>query len=307
MSYGYDEQGYRSSEPYQGPSLRVLAGLVIAIISVIIYMTHTEVNPVTGRKQHIALSVDQEKAMGLEAAPEMASKMGGAADPADDPRAREVALIGRRIIERSDASRSPYVGNYHFFLLNDTETVNAFALPGGQVFITRALFDKLGDEAELAGVLGHEVGHVVNRHSAEHMAESQLGQRLTAALGVGASGSDDHGQRALMVAAMVNQLTQLKFSRSDESEADTFGLKYMAQAGFDPTAMLDVMEVLKNVSKGGRQPEFLATHPLPETRLDEIRANLKQDYPDGIPSTLTRGRPLNGGSGGDPGDGRYAP
>ena len=297
MSYGYDEQGYRSAEPYQGPSLRVLAGLVIAVISIVIYMTHTEVNPVTGRKQHIAMNVDQEKAMGLEAAPEMASKMGGAADPNTDPSAREVALIGRRIVERSDASRSPYVGNYHFFLLNDPDTVNAFALPGGQVFITRGLFDKLGDEAELAGVLGHEIGHVVGRHSAEQMAESQLGQRLTAALAVGASG-DDRGRRAAMIAAMVNQLAQLRFSREDESEADKFGLKYMAQAGYDPSAMLDVMEILKNASKGGgRQPEFLATHPLPETRLDEIRATLKQDYPDGIPRDLTRGRPLNGPAG----------
>ncbi len=296
MSYGYDEQGYQTAEPYRGPSLRMLAGLVIAIISFVIYMTHTEVNPVTGRKQHIAMTVDEEEKMGLAAVDEMAGQMGGKADPSD-PRAVEVALIGRRIIDRSDASRSPYVGNYHFYLLNDTQTVNAFALPGGQVFITRALYDKLGDEAELAGVLGHEVGHVVNRHSAEHMAQSQLGQRLVTALGVGASGGDDHGQKALMVAAMVNQLTQLKFSRGDESEADTYGLKYMAQAGFDPNAMLDVMEILKNVSKGGRQPEFLATHPLPETRLDEIRATIKQDYPDGIPRDLSRGRPLPGGSG----------
>src|SRR5438270_8558695 len=110
--YGYDEQGYRSAEPHEGVSLRLLAGLVIAVIGVIIYMTHTQVNPVTGRKQHIAMSVDQEKALGLEAAPEMAAKMGGEADPAADPAAREVARIGRRIVESSDASRSPYVGNY---------------------------------------------------------------------------------------------------------------------------------------------------------------------------------------------------
>ena len=77
-----------------------------------------------------------------------------------------------------------------------------------------------------------------------------------------------------MVAAMVNQMTQLKFSRDDESEADRFGLKYMAQAGYDPSAMLDVMKILKDASKGDRQPEFLATHPLPETRLEEIRAAL---------------------------------
>jgi predicted Zn-dependent protease len=295
MSYGYDEQGYRPAEPYQGISLRMLAGLVLAIISVIVYMTNTQVNPVTGRKQHIAMTVDDEKRMGLQAAPEMARQMGGQADPVSDPEAREVALIGRRIIERSDADRSPYVGNYHFYLLNDTETVNAFALPGGQVFITRALYDKLDDEAELAGVLGHEVGHVVNRHSAEQMAKTRLGQGLTTAVGVGTSG-DDHGRQAMMIAAMVNQLTQLRFSREDESEADTFGLKYMAQAGFDPSAMLDVMEILKAESgKGGRQPEFLATHPLPETRLQEIRDQIRQDYPDGIPSDLTRGRKLKGG------------
>jgi len=297
MAYGYgnDASGYREPEPHHGPSLRVLAGLVIAVISLILYMTRTEVNPVTGRKQHIALSVDQEKALGLEAAPQMASKMGGAIDPNTDPRAREVVKVGRRIVESSDAQRSPYVGNYHFVLLNDAETVNAFALPGGQVFITRALYEKLADEAELAGVLGHEIGHVVNRHSAEHMAQGRLGQMLTTAFGVGASG-DDRGRRAAAAAAMVNQLAQLKFSRSDESEADTYGLKYMAQAGFDPSAMLDVMNVLKNASKGGRQPEILATHPLPETRLDEIREALKSGYPDGIPPELVRGNALNGGS-----------
>lgn len=295
--YGYDEpgnyQGYRSAEPYRGPNLRVVAGIVIAAIGLIIYMTQTEVNPVTGRKQHIAMSVDEEKAMGLEAAPEMAAKMGGAIDPRSDPRAREVVLIGRRIIETSDAQRSKYVGNFHFFLLNDSETVNAFALPGGQVFITLALYEKLEDEAELAGVLGHEVGHVVGRHSAEHMAQGRLGQMLTVAFGVGASGRD-RGSRPYLIASMINQVSQLRFSRDDESEADAFGLRYMAQAGFDPSAMLDVMEILKKADKGGRTPEILATHPLPETRLEEIRATLKRDYSSGIPSNLTRGRSLKG-------------
>jgi predicted Zn-dependent protease len=310
MSYGYgydyEPQEMRSPEPYQGLNLRVLAGLVIALIGVIIYMTHTEVNPVTGRRQHIAMSEDQEIRLGLEAAPKMASEMGGALDPAEDPRAREVALMGRRIVSESDASRSPYFGNYHFFLLNDPETVNAFALPGGQVFITRALYDKLEDEAELAGVLSHEVGHVVNRHAAEHMAQGRLGQFLTVAFGVGASG-EGRGQRALLIASMVNQLAQLKFSRSDESEADSYGLHLMAQAGYDPSAMLDVMEILKEASKGGRQPEFLATHPAPETRLEEIRATLKQTYPNGIPRNLSRGRPLHGGFGRGNFGVRYSP
>jgi predicted Zn-dependent protease len=295
--YYQDYQGYRSAEPYRGPNLRLLAGIVIAVISLVIYWTRTEVNPVTGERQHIAMGVEEEMAMGLQSAPEMAAKMGGAIDPRSDPRAREVALIGRTLVDRSDARRSPYVNNFRFYLLNDPRTVNAFALPGGPIFITRGLYDKLPDEAALAGVLGHEIGHVINRHAAEHMATGQLGQGLTAAFGVGASGSGQ-GRNAALIAAMVNQVTQLRFSREDESESDRYGLKYMAEAGFDPSAMLNVMEVLKAASKGSSPPEFLATHPLPESRLIEIRDILRRDYPNGIPSSLTRGGPLPGGAGG---------
>src|SRR5205823_4336266 len=97
------------------------------------------------------------------------------------------------------------------------------------------------------------------------------------------------GRNAEMAAALVNQMFQLRYSREDESEADQYGLKYMAQAGYDPRGMLDVMKVLKQASRGQRQPEFLATHPLPETRLDAIRDELARDYPNGVPPDLTRG------------------
>jgi predicted Zn-dependent protease len=291
MSYAPD-YGYGPSDSGRPVNLRWIAALIIAVFGIATYLFETQTNPVTGKKQHVAMDVDQEMRLGLQAAPQMASEMGGAADPRDDPDARLVSEVGNRIVAESDARRSPYVGNYHFTLLNDPDTINAFALPGGQVFITRGLFNKLDDEAELAGVLGHEIGHVVNRHAAEHMATGRLGQLLTMAVGVGASG-DERGRQAAMVAAMVNQMTQLKFSRGDESEADLYGLRYMAQAGYDPTAMLDVMKILKEASHGNRQPEFLATHPLPETRLEEIKDTLERDYPNGIPRDLTRGRPLN--------------
>src|SRR4051812_30031340 len=118
MSYG-DEYGYGE---HQGPNLRIVGAIILAVISLAIYMFQTQVNPVTGKKQHIAISADDEKALGIQAAPAMADKMGGAIDPAQDPRARLVSEVGRRLVEQSDASRSPYVGNYHFFLLNDPET-----------------------------------------------------------------------------------------------------------------------------------------------------------------------------------------
>jgi len=285
---------YGPSNEQRGPNLRLVGAIILAVISIGIYSFQTQVNPVTGEKQHISMSPSDEKALGLQAAPQMAEQMGGAIDPNRDPRARLVEEVGRKLVRLSDARKSDYADNYNFYLLNDPNTINAFALPGGQVFFTLGLFEKMDTEAQLAGVLGHEIGHVVGRHSAAQMAKGQLGQMLTLAVGIGASGERDNGRNAQLVAAMVNQMTQLRFGRADESQSDEFGLRYMAQAGYDPSEMLQVMRILKEASGGRNPPEFLATHPLPETRLNEIQARLEKEYPDGIPSNLTKGRSLHG-------------
>lgn len=262
---------------------RLLIAVAIVAFALYRYFTQTEVNPVTGETQHIAMTADQEIALGLESAPVMTQQMGGEVDPSD-PKAQRVAAIGRSVVENSDARRSPYT--YDFHLLRDDKTVNAFALPGGQVFITYGLLRRLETDAQLAGVLGHEVGHVVNRHGAEHMATGQLGQLLTVATGVAASDDQGGGQRAAMIAAMVNQLVQLKYSRSDELESDRFGMDAMTQAGYDPSAMLGVMRILEEASQGGGSPAMLATHPYPEQRIEEIQRYLAEKFPSGIPREL---------------------
>ena len=123
------------------------------------------------------------------------------------------------------------------------------------------------------------------------MAKGQLGQILTTAVGVGASG-DRRGQQATMATMMANQMLMLHYGRGDESEADRYGLKYMAEAGYDPRCMLDVMEILKNAAGSGREPEMLSTHPLPETRIEAIRDLIDREYPNGVPASLSRGRAL---------------
>jgi len=284
---GYQRQG-------GGLNFRFIIGLIIAGIGVFTYMTHTEVNPVTGEKQHIAMSVEEERALGLQAAPEMAQQMGGVADE-NDPRTKEVRKIGYELLQRSDAQKGPYTDNFHFNLLQDPKTINAFSLPGGQVFITAALFDKLENEAQLAGVLGHEIGHVIGRHGAEHMAQGKLGQMLVTAVGVGSSDSQGRGQMAAMAAAMANQMFQLKYSRTDEFEADHFGLQFMAQAGYTPAEMRRVMQILKESSGGaGRGPDIMATHPDPDARIEKIEQYLKETYPNGVPSQLQTGSSLKG-------------
>ena len=267
-----------------GFPIQWLIGLVIAVGAIIMYFAKTTVNPTTGEKQRVALTPDQETALGVQSAPQMISEMGGEM-PDSDPGTREVQAIGNRVWKRSDAARSPY--QYHYHLLADRKTVNAFALPGGEVFITKGLLDRLTTEGELAGVLGHETGHVVERHVAQQMAQKSLGQGLVTAVGVGSSNSN-HPYADTAVAQMVNQMTQLHFSRGDESQADQCGLRYMTQAGYDPHAMLKVMEVLQQITneQGGRPPQMLQTHPYPEQRMQEINAWLEQNDQNGQFSKL---------------------
>ena len=288
MSYYYGNRG-------GGLPIRWIIGAIIALIGVIAYFTHTSINPVTGEKQHVSLTPDQETALGEQSAPTMAAQMGGEM-PEDDPQTREVQAIGNRVWKRSDAAKSPYAFHYH--LLRDRQTINAFALPGGEVFITKGLLDRLKTEGELAGVLGHESGHVVERHVAQQMAKGQLGRMLVTATGIAASGNQ-HGYSEAMVAALVNQMTQLHFSREDESQADQRGLDYMTQAGYDPRAMLHVMEVLQQVTneQGGRPPQMLQTHPYPEARMQQINAWLKEHFPNGVTNLADPPLPWVGAAG----------
>jgi beta-barrel assembly-enhancing protease len=263
----------------------IFLGLAVAVIGAVMYYCNQQVNPVTGEKQHISLSPQQEIAMGMAAAPEMEQQFGGELPDASVQEA--VSRVGQKVVAGSDAARSEY--KYDFHVLRDPETVNAFALPGGQVFVTAGLLKHLTNEAQLSGVLAHEVGHVVGRHSAEHVAKAQFTQVLVGAAGVAASDDRGDGQRAAAIAAMVGSLVNMKFSRQDESEADAFGVKYMSQAGYDPRAMIDLMRILKEASGPSRQPEFLNTHPDPGNREQAIQAEIARLFPSGVPSGLVKG------------------
>jgi len=279
MSYYYGSQ-----QGGWGIPLQWILGAIIAVVGFIVYFSHTSVNPTTGEKQHVTLSPEQEVALGEQSEPQIAAQMGGEVSPSD-PQAQEVQYVGERVWHNSQASRSPYPFHYH--LLRDTRTINAFALPGGEVFITKGLLDRLTTEGELAGVLGHESGHVVERHVAQQMAKSELGKFLVSGAAVAASASR-HPFSDTAIAAVINHMAQLHFSRDDESQADERGLEYMTQAGYDPRAMLHLMEVLQQVTEqqGGRPPQLLQTHPYPEARMRQINQWIHQHFPDGVPPNL---------------------
>lgn len=274
-----------------GGGLRWVIALVVAGIGLIGYLTSRQTNPVTGESQHVGMTPLQEVALGLEAAPRMAAQMGGEV-PASDPRAKLVSDVGGRLASQIAGQNMPW--QFAFHLLDDPKTVNAFALPGGQIFITTALFGRLQNEAQLAGVLGHEIGHVIERHAAEHMAKGQLGQSLATAVAVGASDQRGNGQMAGYAAMLANQMLQLKYGRDDESESDTYGVDYMAKAGYDPRELIEVMRILKEASGARGGPEFLATHPDPGNRAERINQLIAQKFPGGVPANLAKGASLAG-------------
>jgi predicted Zn-dependent protease len=251
-----------------GCSSRLIIAGVIALVSLASYFGSRQDNPVTGETQYIGITVEQEIALGLQAAPQMAAEFGGL-DPSQQDQAI-VDQIGNLLVQSSLASRTPY--EYEFHLLEDDQTINAFALPGGQIFITRALYDKLQTEGELAGVLGHEIAHVVARHSAEHIAKAELTQGLTGAAVLATYDPNNPASAgSAQVAALIGQLINLKFGRDDELESDFLGVCFMSDSGYDPSELIRVMQVLAESRQGEQPPEFFSTHPDPGNRIQRIQ------------------------------------
>lgn len=268
-------------------NFRFIIALVILAVTLIGYFFNTSVNPVTGEKQHVNMTADQEIALGLQATPQMEAQYGG-----ESPDARATAAVqqvGQRLVQANNLDqRTTY--RYQFHLLADDQTINAFALPGGQVFITMGLLKNLTSEAQLAGVLAHEVGHVVARHSAEQVAKSQLTQGLTGAAAIAAYDPNHpaSGIAKAAAAAMIAKLVTLRFSRNDELQADDFAVKFTPQAGYDPSAMIGVMQMLDRQSSGSNPPEFMSTHPSPGNRIEELQKDIQQAYPQGLPASLKK-------------------
>jgi len=259
--------------------------VIAAIVALVGYFGATQLNPVTQEKQHISMTTEQEIALGKQAAPEMEQQFGGLSQ--DQALQAKVTDLGNAVVKGSDAGKSPY--QFEFHVLADQKTINAFALPGGQVFITEALMKLLQTDGELAGVLSHEIFHVVGRHSAEQAARQQLSDGLTgAAVMATYDPNDPSSTGSAQVAQLISQMVGMSYGRDDELEADNQGVHYMAQSGYDPQAMVSVMQKLEQASNGQEPPEFFSTHPSPEHRIEKIQEQIQKEFPNGLPGNLKK-------------------
>jgi predicted Zn-dependent protease len=289
-SGGRSPFGGRSDGRSNGLKARLLLALAIVGFAVIsYYLKPGDVNEVTGEVERVALiDPEQEIQLGFQAAPEMVDMHGGVSP--DLGGRQRVEIIGNKLLDELDRDlaqhdrRNPYRKAFRFTLLADPQTVNAFALPGGPVFITQALYDKFTTEGQLAGVLGHEIGHVLSRHANKQMARQGMFQGIAGAVGV--LGGD---MNSAQMGQMVSSVLSTSYGRDAELESDKWGVRLMAMAGYDPNSMIQVMEILDEASGGrGGPPEFLSTHPKPANRVEYIKQVIAEEFPNGVPQGLKK-------------------
>lgn len=214
------------------------------------------------------ISVSEEIALGKQTQREVRKQV---PELTDQVVASHVQSIGRRLVARAGGAKYPY----SFSVANYRE-INAFALPGGPVWVHRGTIAAAGNEAQLAGVLAHEIAHIAERHAADQLTKHLVANGLLGLLG--AMLGNDGGARAAQTAAQILAGGyMLKFSRDDEREADRVGARIMRQAGWDPREMVAFMEMLRR--QQGRDPGsvmvFLSSHPAPGERAELLRAELR--------------------------------
>jgi len=263
-----------------------LVPLIIAGVFILYQFLSAErfKNPETGRVQRVAMSSEQEEALGLQAFREVLSS----SDVVETgPAAEAVRRVASRIASQTGPAASSF--NWQVSVVN-SDQINAFCLPGGKIVVYTGILPIAESEAGLATVIGHEVAHAVARHGAERVFQNQLVQ--TALVGASFSLSDmDYGQRQTIMGLLGAGATYgvlLPFGRDHEVEADQMGLLYMARAGYDPREAIPFWERMGQAAGNGQPPEFMSTHPSHGTRIQNLQAYMDralQEY------EKTSGRP----------------
>ncbi len=238
--------------------VRVRSSLSLLVLIVGLAAAGCAVNPATGKREFTLVTPAQEAAIGREGYNATATEFGVYDDAA---LSAYVDSVGRKVAR---ASEQPQL-QWKFTILDDA-AVNAFAMPGGYIYVTRGLLAHMQSEAQLAGVLGHEIGHVTARHSARQITQQQL-----AGLGLGiASAVSPTFRRYGSAAEQGLGLLMLKYSRDDESQADELGVRYSSVAGYDPREIPGTYRTLQRISARAGQslPQYLSTHPDPGARAE---------------------------------------
>ena len=225
----------------------------------------------TGRNQVLLYSDGQLSEMGSQAFSSMKESLNVSSKPVDNQYVQCIAMaITKQVPE------SVFAGTWEVVVFED-EQINAFALPGGKIGVYTGLMGVAENQHQLAAVIGHEVGHVIAQHGNERMSQGTLINVGTQAVAQAMEANQVGNSGAIMaeIGLGFQVGVQLPFSRTHESEADAIGLELMAKAGFDPRQSVNLWQNMDQASGGQRQPELLSTHPAPQTRIADLKANMQ--------------------------------
>ncbi len=244
--------------------------MVLGLLLVGFVMAGCKTNPVTGKKELVLIPESQEIAMGVQNAPEFENEFKGKV--ANDTVQQYVSRVGQKIAAHADR-KMPYE-----YAVLQSDVPNAFALPGGKIYITAGLLSRMTNERQLAAVLGHETVHVSAGHSVQSL-QNQIGASVLAEIAEKAVGSK-YGGAAGTATKFVGGMANLKYSRNDEYEADRYGIVYMARAGYNPWGMPELLQVLQDMSDSepSRWAEMMQTHPLTSKRIEKAREEVKSNF-----------------------------
>ncbi|MGH7871005.1 MAG: M48 family metalloprotease [Candidatus Binatia bacterium] len=256
--------------------------LFLLLSALLLYSCVSDIVPATGQKRYLGFTWQQEAEIGKQANKEVASLFGVYRDPKVE---RYVTDVGNRVLATSHL-RGPGVDEQIrntpvIFGVLDSPIINAMALPGGYVYITRGMLAHLNNEDQLATVIAHEIGHIAARHAARQAWQQQIGQGLLLGGALLGQGLGLPTQDLMNLGGMAAQLIFLRYSREDELEADKLGVEYSSKAGYDPREVIGLFQTLDRMQEkeGQGMPSFLATHPDPGARIQRIR-----DLTTGLPS-----------------------
>jgi predicted Zn-dependent protease len=249
--------------------------VLLLLVSGLCFSFGCAANPITGEDE-LMLDRDYHNdiKLGKEIAPKVEKELKGRIK--DQVLQDYINGVGHKITR---FSHNPDF-DFNFVAVND-KSINAVSLPGGYIFITKGLLAKLENESQLAGVLAHETVHVVAR-DAENMMSKEVGMGALFVLAM----SQARTQGEVAAADIALQLVALKYSREDERTADLGGMDYMFRAGYNPSGMVETMQILQK-EEASRPCDFFSTHPSPENRIDYLRARIQSHYLDGIAGTKT--------------------
>jgi predicted Zn-dependent protease len=243
------------------------------LLSLIFIILSCAVNPVTGKRELMLVSTDQEIAIGKETDGQVVEQYGIYPDQNIQ---NYISELGKKFGPITHRPELPYS-----FKILDTDVINAFAVPGGYVYFTRGILAYLNDEAQLAGILGHELGHITARHTAKQISKSQLAQ---IGLGIGSVVSETFREYAGLANFGVSMLF-LKFSRDNERQADDLGVEYSSKVGYDANGMAEFFETLERMhpEDGSSLPGWMSTHPNPDDRVGAVQ-NKTREWKNQLPN-----------------------